>query len=464
MIHMKKLIPLLTLAFGFGTGYAQEIPNGGFENWLDVKSYDVDQFQSFGTVNRTTDAYDGTYALELKTEYDAQNDEARIGVVTNSASFDEDDLTGFPYDEVPLSMRFWAKYDVALGDAAQVMAIFMLNGNIIGTSSMILEGSTADTFARFSSPIIWGVQTTPDTVVVVMSSHELESDEYNGDATLVIDDLHFATISTRNKDIPNNSFEDWTESSTEVLDGWVTSDVFLEQSGIPAPYRLVSKDPSGVSGSALKLRSFGSNGEYIAGIAMTGEFQEDFDRPAFPVSKSWKYLKGHYKYERGGTDSAYVNVLMFRGGTPIGAGQINLGTNQTDFTYFKVPIFYPFPAVADSALVLLSNANLDNPTSASTVLVLDEVGFTDDAANVEDLYSRNKLIAYPLPVQGVLYFTGLDAVNQSKFTLTSMDGKIVMDGIIKENKLEGLGVLPEGTYVLSIIGKNIIYKQSILKQ
>jgi hypothetical protein len=45
-----------------------------------------------------------------------------------------------------------------------------------------------------------------------------------------------------------------------------------------------------------------------------------------------------------------------------------------------------------------------------------------------------------------------------------MDGKIVMDGIIKENKLEGLGVLPEGTYVLSIIGKNIIYKQSILKQ
>ena len=461
---MKKLITLIALALWLNHGVAQKVPNGDFESWLDVKTYSLDQFQTFGTVNRTTDAFDGTFALELKTKYDAENDEASVGIVTNSESFDEDELTGFPYDEVPLSMRFWAKYDVALGDAAQVMALFLLNGDIIGTSSMILEGNTADTFARFSAPIIWGVQTTPDTVVVVMSSHELESDEYNGDATVIIDDLHFATISTRNKELPNRSFENWSETTTEAIDGWFTSDFYLAQTGIPAPYKLVSKEESGVRGNAMKLRSFGLGGEYIAGIALTGAPQDDFDRPAFSVTKSWKYLKGHYKYDNGGSDSAFIAVLMFSSGNQVGFGQFKIGTNQTDFTYFKIPILYPFPVTADSAVVLISSANLENPTNGNSILIVDEVGFTDDAASVENVYTRNKLIAYPLPVQDVLHFTGLDAVNQATYTLASIDGKVVKRGEIVANKLEGLDHLPKGSYVLSIVGKNIIYKQTIIKQ
>ena len=46
--------------------FAQNVPNGGFENWETEDFYVVDDWVSYGKPSRTKEAVSGQYAIQLE--------------------------------------------------------------------------------------------------------------------------------------------------------------------------------------------------------------------------------------------------------------------------------------------------------------------------------------------------------------------------------------------------------------
>jgi len=452
------LIVLATLILDYTN--AQNIPNGDFESWSNVSTYTPTSWIISGRVSRTTDAFEGSHAIKLE---NVKSENSRCFVA--NGPFDGNGITGAPYDEQPLSMRFWAKYNLAVGDKAQIAALFSLNGGYIATASFTLEGSSADTFAYFSIPIQWHVSTLPDSVAVVFSSLELDSTNVSGDGYVIIDDFHFATISTRNRALSNGDFNTWSEKKVESLDGWLTTDDFLEQmgGGRPTP-SIVTKTNTGRSGTiGIELTSRQVGNDTFPGVVFTGRSLENFESPAFKISEKWKFVEGYYQYESVGGDSAYINAVLFRFGLPIALLQAAIVTEQSSYTYFAFPITYQIDVVPDSATIFISNSNPDMPRGVGTRLLIDDVKFSNQNLGVFDL-NFNKLTVYPNPFKDEIRISGIDRLDDATYRVLDPTGRVFRSGDVERDMTIDMRDAGTGLYFLQIEGRYIQTNKILLKE
>lgn len=309
------LLALLVVTFAFGQ---QNIPNGNFEDWGVHQTQVVDNWDVSGNVTSSSDAVKGSKALRLE---NIASSKTRGFISTGP--FIGDKLSGVPYDEQPLSLRFKAKFDLALGDRAQIACLFSYKGNTIAYAGLDIEGNSNDTFASFSVPITWNLSTNPDTVALVVSSLNLETQQFNGDGYIIIDDVHFSTISTRNKELPNGDFENWTTETRDDLKGWYTTDDYLiDISGYQFATPIVAQSNKGRSGTkAVELTTKELNGDLLPGMILVGNSLQDFERASFPISNRWKYFEGYYQYNPVNGDSAFFAAFLYKSGIPIGTAQ-----------------------------------------------------------------------------------------------------------------------------------------------
>lgn len=457
---MRKTIVLLLALHVIVVAQGQNIPNGDFENWSTKNEVVIDQWVSSGDVTATTDAYEGSKALKLTNTASTE----RRGYVATGA-FSQNKLQGIPYDEKPLSIRFRAKYDLALGDRAQVAVLFYLKGNAIAFSSTYIEGSSKDTFNYFSVPITWNLSTQPDSVGIVMSSLDLETQDFNGDGYIIIDDFHFATISTRNKEVPNGDFEDWSTKSREVLSSWFTTDDFLREilpDGSPVPF--VTKSNKGRSGTkAIELQSHQFGTDIIPGMVIVGDHFVDNEEPTFPVSKRWKYLEGYYQYKPVQGDSAFFGAFFFKNGIAIGGTQFAIDKEATSYTYFAKEISFFSSVTPDSAVVFIASANPDNPRGNGSWLLVDDIQFSDQNSSVFNL-DMNKLSVYPNPFNNYLKIDGTDQMLGAEYRLLDLLGKPVKSGVLTRNLIIDMSSELPGVYVLQIAGKHINTSKIVVKE
>ena len=103
----KKVLYILLASLFFVPSLAQNIPNVSFENWSNVSTFEPSPWMTAGTVTRSTDAKEGGYAIKL-----ANNQGMNGQSFVASGQFGDNGIKGFPYDEQPLSMRFWASRTV----------------------------------------------------------------------------------------------------------------------------------------------------------------------------------------------------------------------------------------------------------------------------------------------------------------------------------------------------------------
>ena len=448
---------LMTLASLVG---AQNIPNGGFENWSNDTSFNLDSWNIAGSVTRSTDAVEGGVAVRLD---NTVNNQSRAFVAT--APIGPGGIKGIPYDEAPLSMRFYAKYNLALGDRAQVVAAFTNKGNYIAVTSFLIEGNSADTFTYFSIPIQYQISTLPDSVAILISSIELDSNRVNGDGYLIIDDLHFASISTRNKALPNGKFNSWTEQYTQKLDFWLTTDSYLKQvSGQSFNPPLVRKTTDSHGGqTAVELTSRNIGQDTLPGVIFSGKDPEQFEKPSFPVTQKWKYIEGYYKFDRQNNDSAFVGVGLFKNGVPIGGAQAALVTPQTGWTYFAFELSYLVDITPDSATVMFTNANPDAPRGTGSVLTLDDIQFTNQNLGVFNLFA-NKLTVYPNPFQDEIHITGLDRLEGARYVVRDATGLEFRSGEVVQDMTIDMRDAGAGIYFLHIEGRHVLTDKILLKE
>jgi hypothetical protein len=181
------------------TGVASQplLMNGDFENWQTITNNTLQNWSIQGSHSnnnnntvQTTDAYLGTYALELQTlgtnqaGDTAYSTSASTGYSTNFGT-----AGGYPYTQTNDSLIFYYKYVPAdINDSAEVILDFKKAGFNFQTQSQLFKASA--NYIRAAMPI--SLMQTPDSVIVSINSSKNWSvpPAYLG-ADLKIDNIYF---------------------------------------------------------------------------------------------------------------------------------------------------------------------------------------------------------------------------------------------------------------------------------
>ncbi len=202
---LKKLLCCLTV-FTCTLSYAQNIPNPGFENWIQYGGYKDPE--GWFTINALTilggnatvlqatgaDAHTGSSAIRLRSISifgQVAPGIAATGAINPTSQSVEG---GFAFDQRPVFLSGWYQYAPAGMDTASVGISLTRWNPQTQTTEVVGEGSFSEAasvneYTRFWIPIIYFSTETPDTASIVLLSSAGE----NGvpSSTLLIDDLSF---------------------------------------------------------------------------------------------------------------------------------------------------------------------------------------------------------------------------------------------------------------------------------
>jgi len=189
--HMKNYALLIGMIFMFETFalHSQDtIPNSNFENWNTNTSpanwNTVNNLLPAGSFacNRTTNCYEGLYALSMKT-IDLGSmlvpAVATLGVV--GMGFTEG---GIPFTQRPELLKGYFKHPSS-GDAVMIAVQFYKQGIQIGGGYWSTSDSVAD-YTQLIAPISFTSSYYPDTMNITMLT-----DQYTMGSNMIIDALQF---------------------------------------------------------------------------------------------------------------------------------------------------------------------------------------------------------------------------------------------------------------------------------
>ena len=170
------------------------LPNQGFETWTTASVEDANNWYTLNTLlssfqiensNKTTDAYSGTYAMEMTTVQAFGTDTVpayiSIGAIDLNAAGSPFLLA--PYTANPTTFSGAYKYSPVNGDEGWITINFIESGSVIGQHVEMFT-SAQSVYTTFTSLLT--ITGTPDSILFVASSGE------NPGSVLKLDDLQFS--------------------------------------------------------------------------------------------------------------------------------------------------------------------------------------------------------------------------------------------------------------------------------
>lgn len=183
---MKKNLLLIASIVSLSAG-AQQLPNAGFETWVDQFFYEdpsewatLNVLSSFGapvSVTKSTDFHEGSFSAKLETTvFDVDqdgNDDIVPGLMFNgyidfaTQSF----VAGTPFNYRPDALIGWTKYSPTTGDAFLIQAQLTKWDDMIGDRTIIGEGFytsdvSSSSFTSFQIDFFYELTDSPDTISV----------------------------------------------------------------------------------------------------------------------------------------------------------------------------------------------------------------------------------------------------------------------------------------------------------
>ncbi|MGA7159692.1 MAG: T9SS type A sorting domain-containing protein [Bacteroidota bacterium] len=170
--------------------------------------------------------------------------------------------------------------------------------------------------------------------------------------------------------ILNAGFESWTSGSP---DSWFTNNA-------PTLYTTVTQSTDAHSGSlALKGSTVSYLSTVLPPIVAAGSSEQGFS-----ITTRNSSITGYYKFTPAGGDSLYITVVMYKGGTGIGAGFIAIGGTVSSYTQFTVPIAYATGDTPDKVTILFNLKPGSSAYHVGTSFLIDDItlgAVTDVSAN-----------------------------------------------------------------------------------
>lgn len=208
-ISLVKLTFTIIALICFGkTGFSQQIPNAGFENWAggEPDSWNTTNmsvlFTQFITVTRETVApQSGTSSAKLET---VTHNIIFVGAVTlpgvltlGILNIDPINQTasisgGTPFTGRPQSLRGYYKYLPSAGDYCLMgMGLTKWNNGVRDTIaySYLAAGNTTNDWTAFSVPVVYRISETPDTMNIGIISSNIADGLAHTGSKLWVDSL-----------------------------------------------------------------------------------------------------------------------------------------------------------------------------------------------------------------------------------------------------------------------------------
>lgn len=244
--------------------------------------------------------------------------------------------------------------------------------------------------------------------------------------------------------IPNASFEDWTDGQP---DGWVTSNI----PGFVVPVNPVSPGAAGNTALQGEVVSFFGIGAYPP---LVWSFFPYDERPAA--------LTGSYTFSPVEGDSLFIDVVLFdeNFGFGVGFGAMTAGSTGPNFQAFSIPIMYFSAASPDSAFIQMAIFGQDT-VHVGSKMVVDNLAFSGTAVAVEgERELPNGFVLeqnYPNPFNPSTKITyAVPAAGRVTLTVSNVLGNVVST-LVDNDRPAGAGEayfdgsgLPSGIYYYTL--------------
>jgi hypothetical protein len=397
MIRLNLIGIFLLLGMPF-VSIAQNIPNGGFENWGLRVLYEEPDFWTTGNMLsflfdetvalKTTDSYSGDYALRLETRI---TDETIPGYAFTNGQITEGNMNegfqftgGIPVSGAPAMLSGYFKYNIALMDVGLILVAFKKEGATIGQNiyPLLLNSSG---YTRIDVPID-AMAETPDSAFIAFATTNPDNPRNGG--WIQIDSLWFTGIGDT---IPNNNFEHWSNLEYYEPENWLTANLFSTLFGGDTSATRTTDAWSG--DYALRLESIytlipDDDGITEANMGYVMPWTEGVNLneslPAFPIDFNPYSLSGYYKFNPYDTDTALMLVTLIdsEGNT---YERTKILPAEDEYTYFELFLDYPYNAEITEIGIIANTSLFFDPTSTvqdlgeeGSILYLDELNLSSD--------------------------------------------------------------------------------------
>jgi hypothetical protein len=422
---MKKNLLLLCLMFVaiIVHGQTASTPNGDFEQWTtgtcdNLQNYPINSnTQNFFryhlpfNVIKTTNAYHGTYAVQLSTNATATDTSFGYFINANPNGPPSNWTGGMAYSEKPTGIRGYYTYNIAATDSATIIIAFSKSGINIGTYIYPI-GGIHNTYTLFDFNFNPALPVTPDSVVFGVLSCKLGPNGPMGvpGGILKIDSVSFKVAGPQPA-LMDGDFELWKSQSFYSPNNW-----YLQSDNALAVNRTTDVKAGNY---AIELQTYlgDHNNHPVAqgGSISTGYYPENCNnctqQGGYPFSNKVDTLAFWYKYVPSGNDSAGVFLNFKKNGVGIFGTGVSLHAAST-YQYKEIP--FNMGQSPDSVIVQFQSSSW-NDTLTSFVgsdLKIDEIHFKSQSiiTGIFNYKNESSLSVFPNPTTGKIQIQSLGSI------------------------------------------------------
>lgn len=261
--------------------------------------------------------------------------------------------------------------------------------------------------------------------------------------------------------IPNAGFEDWTNNGS-----WSDPDHWYSTNYVSTSFGLTICEegtPGNPGAKYVKLTSKLATGfGVLPGTMTSGEFNTTtFEYTnGFPYSQRPASLTGAWQYVPVGNDAGYAYVILSKWDA-INQVQDYIAFNTFDITVsnpnwvnFDIPLTYISADNPDTATIVFSSSGGSGGSTGNdgSYLAIDNLAFVGTSSGVIDQSTTDFTEVYPNPTSDFFYILQSNPSIETKYEISTIEGKIVQTGIISGNKAKvTLNGISKGVYFVTLI-------------